>query len=433
MDGKLRVIEDGAVAVKQRRIVQVGSAKELKTVRARKQLDAQGKIIMPGLINTHTHIPMVLFRGLADDRKLMDWLQNYMWPAERKNVDEQFVRWGTKLGCLEMLRGGTTTYVGMYFFEDAIAEETAKCGMRANLAQGLIEFPSVDNKAAEKERWQNGMEIMQRFVKRWKGHNLITPAIGPHAPYTVSPKHLKAAHDFAVQHNIPLHIHLAETPGEASTIMDTFKVHLKSPVEYLARLGVLDRHVIAAHMVWTSASDIKLLKKHSVGIAHCPQSNMKLASGTASVPKMLEANIPVGLGTDGAASNNDLNLWEEMDTAAKLHKLVSKDATVIPAHQAVEMATIGGARAIHMEKDIGSIETGKLADINIVDAQSSHQIPSYDVYSQLVYSTKASDVESVIIDGTIVMKNCRLLTLNDKKIRKKAYEYRDRIAASTRN
>lgn len=423
MDGSSRVIDNGAVAIRQARIVAVGKSSEVSArYSSTRTIYAAGKIVMPGLINTHTHVPMVLFRGIADDLVLMEWLQKYIFPAEAKNVDEQFVRWGTKLGCLEMIQGGTTTYVDMYYFEDAIADETATAGMRAVLGETLIDFPAPDNKT-----WEAGMAYVEKFAQKWKGHSLITPAIAPHAPYTVSTEHLKQAHEFSERTGLPLIIHIAEDQAEVKTIQERYGA---SSVAYLDRIGLLDQRVIAAHMVWPTEEDIRTLASRKVGVAHCPQSNMKIAAGAAPVPQMLRAGVAVGLGTDGAASNNDLNLWEEIDTAAKLHKLVSKDPTVITAREALEMATIRGARAIHLDKDIGSLEAGKLADLIIVNANSAHQTPDYDVYSKLAYSTKASDVETVIINGRVIMRNRRVLTIDERSVRRKAIEYRDRIRKS---
>jgi 5-methylthioadenosine/S-adenosylhomocysteine deaminase len=426
MDGSSRVIDDGAVAITQNRIVAVGTSSEVfARYSAARTINAVGKIVMPGLINTHTHVPMVLFRGIADDLVLMEWLQKYIFPAEAKNVDEQFVRWGTKLGCLEMIQGGTTTYVDMYYFEDAVADETARAGMRAVLGETVLDFPAPDNKT-----WDAGMSSVEKFAQKWKGNPLITPAIAPHAPYTVSTEHLKQAHSFSESAGLPLVIHIAEDQAEVKTIQERYGA---SSVAYLDRIGLLDERVIAAHMVWPTEEDIKTLASRRVGVAHCPQSNMKLAAGAAPVPQMLRAGVAVGLGTDGAASNNDLNMWEEIDTAAKLHKLVSRDPTVINAREALEMATIRGARAIHLDKQIGSLEAGKLADLIVVDVTSSHQTPLYNIYSQLAYATKASDVETVIINGRVVMRNRRVLTVDEPSVRAKAIEYRDRIRKSLAN
>lgn len=423
MDGTSHVIENGAVAVKAERIVAVGATSEIVAhYTAARTIDAAGKVVMPGLINTHTHVPMVLFRGIADDLVLMEWLQKYIFPAEAKNVDEQFVRWGTRLGCLEMIQGGTTTFVDMYYYESAIAEETAGAGMRAVLGETVLDFPAPDNKT-----WDAAMAYAEKFIAKWKGHSLITPAIAPHAPYTVSTDHLKQTHSISERLGVPLITHIAEDQAEVKTIQERYGA---SSVAYLDRIGLLDERVIAAHMVWPTSDDISTLAKRHVGVGHCPQSNMKLAAGAAPVPAMLKAGVAVGLGTDGAASNNDLNLWEEIDTAAKLHKFTSKDPTVINAREALEMATIGGARAIHQDKEIGSLEAGKRADLIIVDLESAHQTPVYNVYSELVYATKASDVETVIINGKVMMQNRRVLTIDERSVRAKANEYRDRIRKS---
>jgi 5-methylthioadenosine/S-adenosylhomocysteine deaminase len=423
MDGTGRVIEGGAVAVRGERIIAVGPAREIAaSYVAVRTINAAGKVVMPGLINTHTHVPMVLFRGIADDLLLPEWLQKYIFPAEAKNVDEQFVRWGTRLGCLEMIRGGTTTYVDMYYFEDAVAEETARAGMRAVLGETLIDFPAPDNKT-----WDAGIAYLEKFARKWKDHPLITPAIAPHAPYTVSTDHLKQAHDFSNRHSVPLVIHIAEDQAEIKTIKEKYDA---TPVAYLDRIGLLSERVIAAHMVWPEEKDIITLASRSVGVAHCPQSNMKLAAGVAPVPQMLKAGVRVGLGTDGAASNNDLSMWEEIDTAAKLHKLISKDPRTLDARQALELATIGGARAIHQDKEIGSLEAGKRADLIIVGLDGAHQTPLYNIYSHLVYATKASDVETVMINGRVVMQGRRVLTINEPAVRAKAVEYRDHIRRS---
>ncbi|MFL6215140.1 MAG: amidohydrolase family protein [Blastocatellia bacterium] len=417
------VIENGAVAIRRDRIVAVGRANEIASkYDAVRVIDATNRVVMPGLINTHTHVPMGLFRGIADDLVLMEWLQKYIFPAEARNVDAEFVRWGTRLGCLEMIEGGTTTFVDMYYFEDVIAEETARAGMRAVLGETLLDFPAPDNKT-----WEAGMQYVERFTDKWKGHPLIIPAIAPHAPYTVSTEHLKQAHELSSRKNVPLVIHVAEDSAEVKTIQERYGA---SSVAYLERIGLLDNRVIAAHMVWPTPADIQTLASRKVGVAHCPQSNMKLAAGAAPVPQMLKAGVAVGLGTDGAASNNDLNMWEEMDTAAKLHKLVLKDPTVLNAKEALQMATINGARAIHLEKEIGSLEPGKRADLIIVNIESSHQWPLYNIYSHLVYATKASDVDTVMINGRLVMEDRQIGTIDAAAVRKKAREYADRIRKS---
>ncbi len=426
MDAERRVIENGAVAIKGDNIVAIGPAAEInKAYRTTQKINAAGKVIIPGLINTHTHVPMTLFRGISDDLDLNDWLTKHLFPAEAKNVDEQFVRAGTRLGLAEMIRGGTTTYCDMYYFEDAIADETKKAGMRAVLGETIIQFPVADNKTPGE-----AMVYTERFIKRWRNDPLIVPAAAPHAPSTVSTGDLQKIRAQSDRLNSPVVIHVAETAKERD---DISKQYGKTPVEYLESIGFLTSRTIAAHSVWLTDNEISIYKKRGVGSAHCPQSNMKLASGVAPVPAMLAKDVAVGLGTDGAASNNDLNMWEEMDTAAKLHKQYSGDPKTLPAEQAFEMATIRGARALHLDSITGSIETGKRADIVIVDFDSLNQTPFYNIYSHLVYATKANDVRTVIINGRIVMLDRRLLTLNESVIKKDANAYRDKIIKSLKN
>jgi len=423
MDSARQVIDDGGIAVRAGRIVAIGSRAQIEArYTSRQRVNATGKLITPGLINGHTHIPMVLFRGLADDLDLQEWLTKYIFPAEAKNVTEDFVRVGTRLGLAEMIRGGTTTYCDMYYFEDAIAEETSKAGVRGVLGETVIDFPVADNKTNAE-----AMTYVEKFVSRWKGSDLIVPAIAPHAPYTVSEDHLKAVRAFSDRTGAAIVTHVSETKRELD---DSIKAKGASPVAYLERIGFLSERVIAAHMVWPQGSDIEILKKRRVGVVHNPQSNMKLASGVAPVPKMMEEGVLLGLGTDGAASNNDLNMWEEMDTVAKLHKVFSGDPKVISAQQAFELATIRGAQALHLEKEIGSLEVGKRADLLLIERDSLNQIPLYNIYSDLVYATKASDVEGVIINGRVVMQNRRLLTLDEVSIKRDARTYRERIIKS---
>ncbi len=426
MDKDRRVIEDGAVAVKDGKIIQVGTrAAVTKTLKAKQTIDAKGKVVIPGLINTHTHIPMTLFRGIADDLDLQEWLTKYIFPAEAKNVDEQFVRAGTRLGLAEFIKGGTTTYCDMYYFEDAIADETFKAGMRGVLGETLIDFPAPDNKT-----FDEAVRYTENFVKKWKGNPLIIPAVAPHAPYTVSEEHLKKTREMSDRLNVPLVIHLAEAETETEFIQQKHKG--MRPIEFVEKIGFLSDKTIAAHVIQANEKELEILKRRGVGIAHNPQSNMKLAAGVAPVPLMLEKEMRVGLGTDGAASNNDLSLWEEMDTAAKLHKSFTRNPQTVSAEQVFMMATIGGARALHLEDKIGSLEAGKLADIVIVDFDSLHQTPYYNIYSSLVYSTKASNVNDVIVNGKVLMRGKRLLTLNESAIKKDANLYRQKIINSLR-
>ncbi len=423
MDKDRRIIENGVVAIEGNTITAIGTpGVMLKNFRGRRVIDAKGKAVIPGLINTHTHIPMTLFRGISDDLDLNDWLTKYIFPAEAKNVDEQFVRVGTRLGLAEMIQGGTTTYCDMYYFEDAVADETKKAGVRGVLGETIIDFPVADNKTPAA-----AMAYTEKYVKKWQKDELITPAYAPHAPYTVSTENLKAIRKAANELKVPVVIHVAETKKEVSDISEQKGA---TPVNYLNNIGFFDGPTVAAHTIFLSDDEINILKSKNVGSAHCPHSNMKLASGVAPVPKMLVQDIAVGLGTDGAASNNDLNMWEEMDAAAKLHKVFGGDPKLVTAEQAFEMATIRGARALHIADITGSIEIGKRADIAIVDLNAPHQTPWFNIYSALVYSTKAADVNTVVINGKIVMQDRRLLTLNENVIKRDANAYREKIINS---
>lgn len=427
MNANRQIIENGTIAVREGKIVYVGDGKNLPPNSRPKQIiNAKGKVIIPGLINTHTHIPMGLFRGIADDLDLQEWLTKYIFPAEAKNVNEEFVRAGTRLGLAELIRGGTTTYCDMYYFEDAIADETAKAGMRGVLGQTLIDFPAPDNKT-----FAEALISTEKFVKKWQGHPLIVPAVAPHAPYTVSQEHLLETRKLSDKLNAPLVIHLAEANTETEFIQQKHKG--LRPIEYAEKIGFLSSKTIAAHVIQANEKELDILKMREVGIAHNPQSNMKLAAGVAPVPLMLKKGLRLGLGTDGAASNNDLSLWEEMDTAAKLHKIFTGDPKVVSAQEVFEMATIGGARALHLESKIGSIENGKLADLVILDFNAINQTPMYNLYSHLVYATKANDVNTVIINGKIVMKERNLLTLNENVIKRDANVFRQKIIKSLAN
>lgn len=427
MDKDRRVIENGGIAIRQDKLLAVGTRAEIERgYYAATVTNATGSVVIPGLINTHTHVPMTLFRGIADDMDLQEWLTKFIFPAEAKNVNEAFVRAGTRLGLAEMIRGGTTTFCDMYYFEDAIAEETKKAGMRGVLGETVLDFPAPDNKT-----FAEGLEYTERFIKRWQGDPLIVPAIAPHAPYTVSEDNLTQARAMSDRLRAPLVIHLAEANTETEFIQQ--KHEGMRPIEFMQKIAFFNDRTIAAHVIQANAAELDILKRYNVGIAHNPQSNMKLAAGVAPVPLMLQKGLSVGLGTDGPASNNDLSLWEEMDTAAKLHKLHLSDPKVLTAEQAFTMATIGGARALHLGDLIGSLEAGKRADIAIVDFSGLHQTPFFNVYSHLVYATKASDVSSVIINGRIVMQNRRLLTLNENAIKQEAITYRNKIIESLKN
>ena len=423
MDVAGTVVRDGAVAVRGSRIEAVGSAAEMAArYPGARRLDATGRIVMPGLIDAHTHVPMTLFRGTADDLDLKGFLYGRIFPLEARFVDEEFVRWGTRLACLELLRGGVTTFADMYYFEDAVADEAARAGIRAVAGETLVDFPAPDNKS-----WADAVAYTERFVTKWRGHRLIVPAVAPHATYTVSPEHLRQAHALAARFGVPMLMHLAEARSEVDLIQQKYG---RRPVEFAAGLGILDHRVLAAHVIFPTAAEIALLARSGAGVAHCPQSNMKGAAGVAPVPALLAAGVAVGLGTDGAASNNDLSMWEEMDTAAKLHKVTSGDPTVLPARTALAMATRLGAEAVGLGGEVGSLEAGKRADLILVRTDGLHQIPSYDPYSLLVYATKASDVDAVIVDGQLVMAAGRVLTIDEAAVRERAAAYGARIAAA---
>ncbi|MFZ0411215.1 MAG: amidohydrolase [Candidatus Acidiferrales bacterium] len=423
MDAQHRILNQGAVAIRGDSIVAVGATDEiLAQFDAPKIIDARGAIVMPGLINAHAHAAMSLFRGLADDLSLDDWLHKYIFPAEARNVNEDFVVWGTRLGVLEMLRGGITTYADMYYFEDAVARVTKQAGMRGVLGETIIDFPAPDNKTPAA-----ALAYTQSYLDHWKGDPLIVAAVGPHSIYTCSEKTLQDSAALARRNHAPILIHIAEAPFELE--QSRAKTGL-TPVAYLARAGVLGPDVTGAHCIWVNQADIATLAHYGVGCSYNPSSNMKTAAGVAPVVEMLAGGVAVGVATDGAASNNNQDMFEEMDLAAKLQKVSRMDPRALPAEQVVEMATITGARALHLDKQIGSLEIGKKADLIVVDTTAPHATPMYDVYSELVYALKASDVRTVIIAGRPVMEDRQMLTLDESEILRKAEEYKVKIAAS---
>ena len=406
MDGSRRVLPSGGVAVDGDRIVAVGTTDDLAArFRARQVIDAAGGIIMPGLINTHTHAPMVLYRGLADDLALMDWLEQYIFPAEARTVSPAFVRTGTRLAALEMIQSGTTTFTDMYYFEETIAEATAEAGLRGVLGQTVIQFPVADAKTP-----REGLARAERFIRQWKGHPLVTPAVAPHALYTLDGPTLQAARTLSTRHAVPMLIHLAETEAEAATARERGGA---SAVAYLDGLGVLGRGVLGAHGVWVSPEDLAVLKAREVGIAHNPASNMKLASGVAPVPGYLAGGVALGLGTDGAASSNDLDMFTAMRLAALLHKVAAKDPRAVPAKAVVEMATLGGAKALGLGEVTGSLEAGKRADLIVVGVAGARQTPLFDPISHLVYVANGADVRDTVVNGRVLMRDRRVLTLDE--------------------
>jgi len=422
MDASHRLIDDGAVAIRGDSILAVGKRSELSAqYAAQKNLDARGALILPGLINGHAHAAMSLFRGLADDLALDEWLQKHIFPAEAHNVNEEFVARGTRLSVLEMLRGGITTYADMYYFEDVVARVTKEAGMRGILGETIVDFPAPDNKTPAE-----ALAYAQDYITKWKDDPLISPAVAPHAIYTCSEKTLLDSAALARRNQVPILIHISEALFE---IEQSRKKQALSPVSYLGKIGFLGPDVVAAHCIWVDAADVALLKHFSVGCIHNPSSNMKLASGVMPVVDFLASGQAVGLATDGAASNNSQDIFEEMDTAAKLQKIARMDPRALPAVQVVEMATLGGARALHMDKQIGSLEPGKKADVIFVDTSGPHATPMYDVYSQLVYALRGSDVKTVIVGGKLLMENHHMLTLDEEQILREAREYQKKLSA----
>jgi 5-methylthioadenosine/S-adenosylhomocysteine deaminase len=423
MDAERRVLPDGAIAIRGDTIVEVGAADRMTDrYHAGRVIDARGALVLPGLINAHTHMPMSLFRGLAEDRALDEWLHKFIFPAEARNVTPEFVSWGAKLSMLEMIRGGTTTVADMYYFEDEIARALKSGGMRGVLGETVIGFPAPDNKTTEA-----AFAYTKKYLDTWSHDPLITPAVAPHAIYTCPEDLLKQSAALARQFHAPILMHVAESRKEVD---ESRREHGLSPVQYLARIGLLGPDLLAAHCVWLDQADIATLAQYQVGCSYNPSSNMKTAAGLMPAPELLAAHVPVGIASDGAASNNNQDLFEEMDIGAKLQKFARLDPTALPAGEVVAMATIGGARALHMEKQIGSLESGKKADLIVVDSTAPHATPMYNVYAQIVYALKESDVRTTIIGGRVVMEDRRVLTLDESEILRKAAEYKQRVEAS---
>jgi len=421
MDASGSVYENGAVAVDDGLILAVGPADEITAeYTATETLAGENRVVMPGLVNGHSHAAMTLLRGVADDLALMDWLTNYIFPAEVEFVDADFVRVGTELACWEMIRGGTTTFVDMYYFPDTVAAVVDRCGMRALVSETVIDQRSPDAENAA-DSISKGID----FLERWKGKNSrITPIFGPHANYTLNAEQLKAVRAAAIEHDVGVSIHMSESPFELQYSKDHFG---KTSVEFFDSIGFFDGPTIAAHMVWPTDAEISILADRKVGVIHNPTSNMKIASGIAPIVKMLRAGVRVGLGTDGAASNNDLDMWEEMRLAAFLQKVDTMDPTVMPASTVLNMATRGGAIAIGLGDTIGSIEVGKRADIIQVAFDDVHHVPTYDVISHLVYVTDEQDVAAVVVDGKILMRDGDFLTIDTQRVAAEANALAARI------
>ena len=419
MDGD-RVFPRGAVAITGRDITAVDAAEAIASrYTGRETLDAGGQIVLPGLVNTHTHAPMVLYRGLADDLALMEWLQKYIFPAEAKTVSPEMVRTGMRLAALEMIQSGTTTFTDMYYFEEEIARAAKAAGLRGVLGQTVIQFPVADAKTPAE-----ALQRAEAFLKEFASDELIVPALAPHAMYTLDRATLKAVRSLGDKYNAPILIHLAETADESKTSMTRHKM---SPTQYLESIGFWGPRTLAAHGVWLNAADIRILARRKVGVSHNPESNMKLASGTAKVPALQRAGVTVGLGTDGAASNNDLDMFEAMRQAAFLHKLITGDPRALPAKTALAMATIDGARTLGLEQQIGSLAPGKRADLIVVSTTGARQTPLYDPVSHLVYVARGADVTTTIVNGKVLMRDRKVLTLQEDTVLKEAAEFGTRI------
>jgi 5-methylthioadenosine/S-adenosylhomocysteine deaminase len=414
-------IENGGVAIDKGKIVAVG---DISGYRGKTTIHAKGNAILPGFVNTHTHVPMVLFRGIADDRDLMDWLTHFIFPAEAKNVSRDFVKWGTRLAAAEMIQSGTTTFTDMYYFESDIAAEAKRAGLRAVVGETLIDFPAPDNKT-----WDAAIAYIREFVKRWQGDRLITPALAPHSAYLVSREHLQQARALADELHAPILIHVSETRDELRQVAEKQSGML--PGLYLDSLGFLAHDVVAAHGVWLTPEEIRLFAQKRVGVAHCPESNMMLASGIAPVVDLRRGGVNVGLGTDGpAGSNNNLDMVEEMASAARLQKVSKMDPKALSARDVLEMATLGGARVLGMEDKIGTLEPGKRADVVIIDLQQTKSQPVYSVESAIVYAASGSSVLTTICEGRILMRDRKVLTVNVPAAIAKAKEYRARVLKS---
>jgi 5-methylthioadenosine/S-adenosylhomocysteine deaminase len=424
MDAGRRLIENGAIAIKGERILAVGPRAEIdRRFQARQRLDRPQALIMPGLIDTHTHAAMSLLRGIADDLRLQDWLEKFIFPAEAKNVTPDFVLWGTRLACLEMMLSGTTTFVDMYYYEDRVAEAVKGAGMRGVLGETIIGFPVADAKTPA-----DSLRFTEGYIQKYLHDPLVVPTVAPHALYTNNDDTLRACRRLADKYGVPLLIHLSETKREND---EQLAKRGMTPTAVLNSIGLFDGHTLAAHGVWLDDRDIDILKTHNVGIAHCPSSNMKLASGVAPVLKMLAAGISVGLGPDGpAGSNNDFEMLEEVNLACNLQKVTSGDPTALPAQQSLEMATIMGAKAIGMDREIGSLEAGKRADLITIRLDRPHAVPLYNVYSQLAYALKSSDVQDVMVNGKPIVRDGQSLTLNAGVVLAKAGEYQLKVSKS---
>ncbi|MCK5318209.1 MAG: amidohydrolase, partial [Anaerolineales bacterium] len=415
------------IAIKDDTIIDVGPQDEVQQHHSAGELiDLGSRVIIPGLINAHTHVPMTLLRGLADDLRLDVWLMGYMMPVEREFVSPEFCRLGTQIACAEMIRGGVTCFADMYYFEDAVAQATKDVGMRAICGQSILKFPTPDA-----ESFEDSIAASRSFIEKWKDDPLIIPAVAPHAPYTCTEEILEACRDLAMEFDVPLHIHISETKGEVDDWRETYGMPV---VPWVKKLDLFDAKVIAAHCVHIDDGEIHTLEHAGVGVAHNPSSNLKLASGFAPIIEMLDTGLQVGIGTDGTASNNDLDMFEEIRLASFIAKTVTSDPTALPARKALDMATRMGAKALHIDHLTGSLEPGKRADLIAIDQDQAHNVPHFDrepqaVYSRLIYATKASDVQDVMVNGRWLLRDCELLTIQEDNLFSQAAQYAAKIDA----
>jgi 5-methylthioadenosine/S-adenosylhomocysteine deaminase len=427
MDADFTLILDGAVAVRGTTIVAVGQTEKiLAQYEAAEVIDCAGQYVLPGLVNAHTHVPMTLLRGLADDLRLDVWLMGYIMPTEREFVSPEFCRLGTKLACAEQIRSGITSFADMYYYEAEIAAATAEAGMRGVLGQTILKFPAPDA-----DTYEQSLAYARKFIEEWRGHPLITPAIAPHAPYSSTEDLLKQCAALAKEYDVPVLIHIAETRQE---VEDNLRDHDQRVVNWVEEVGLLEAKVLAAHCVHINVPEMHLLRDHHCTVAHCPTSNLKLASGIAPISDMLRLNLTVGIGTDGPASNNDLDMLEEVRLAAILAKTAANDPTTLPAKQALLMATRQGAQALFLDDVTGSLEPGKLADIVVMDGQKSHNMPHFRrdpdaVYAEIVYASKSTDVAHVICNGQWLMRDRVLLTLDEAALLEEARQYAVKVDA----
>jgi len=416
VDNDMTIIKDGMIVIDKNNIIAVDKEKELHDKYAAKEMiDAGNSIVMPGLINTHTHAAMACFRGLADDLPLNEWLEKHIWPAEAKYVNPDFVKKSSELACLEMIKSGITCFNDMYFFEEITAEVAQEAGIRIIMGEGIINFPTPSCQTPN-----DAINSTLNLINKYKGNELITVAFTPHSVYTCDKNILIQVREQAEKYNIAIHIHISETKKE---VEDYKQQHNKSPVEFLNEIGFLSDKVIVAHSVWLSENDLEIYKDKGVKVSHCPVSNMKLASGIAPVQDMLNKGIVVSIGTDGAASNNTLDLFSEMRACALLHKANKLNPTILNAQEVVRMATISGAKALGLNNKVGSLEVGKRADIITINLDKPHLTPIYNPYSHLVYCADGKDVENVVINGEVIMRNREVKTIDEERVLREAREF----------